>query len=91
MIGAVVVIVTVNDGIFPEPVAGTPIFKSFCHVTTTSVAGVVEKVTRSFLPFEHFSWLEIGLKIGFGNTFIVSGKSGPAHALPSKVNVGVIL
>ena len=91
VIGAVVAFVTVKDGIFPEPDDGIPILKSFCHVTTTSVAGVVEKVTRSFLPFEHFSWFEIALKIGLGNTFIVNGKSGPAQALPSKVNVGVIL
>ena len=89
VIGDVVALVPVKEGILPEPVAARPIaVLLFVHVNVVPLTGPDTLVTGAITPAQYV-WLPIELTVGVGLTVIVNADGVPIH--PFAAGVAVIV
>jgi len=89
VMGEVVALMPVNEGILPEPLAARPIaVLLFVHVNVVPLTGPDTLVTGAITPAQYV-WLLIELTVGVGLTVIVNVDGVPVH--PFAVGVTVIV
>jgi hypothetical protein len=87
--GAEPAFVAVNEGIFPEPLAASPIDGSlFVHVKVVPAVGLLMTIAVVVAPLQYVA-LAIGFTIGAGLTVMVNVMGVPTH--PFAVGVTMIV